>query len=210
MRYRGANGTTTPDDTQKIEKEISQLKIQLVHLGNATYAGRYIFSGYKTDTKLVNDDGTFAIDVSNSEMIKYEVGIGDDIHINVAGGDLFHAGADATTGVKGKLFQDFDDLIAALNTGDNVAVSGIIAKMDENINNVLRIRADVGARLNRVELTSNRLDNDAINFVQLMSANEDVDMAETIINLKNEENVYRASLAGGARIIMPTLVDFLR
>jgi len=34
--------------------------------------------------------------------------------------------------------------------------------------------------------------------------------AEIIINLKNEENVYRASLAGGARIIMPTLLDFLR
>jgi flagellar hook-associated protein 3 FlgL len=43
-----------------------------------------------------------------------------------------------------------------------------------------------------------------------MSENEDVDEAETIMNLKNEENVYRASLAGGARIIQPTLVDFLR
>ena len=43
-----------------------------------------------------------------------------------------------------------------------------------------------------------------------MSENEDIDMAETLIYLQNEENVYRASLAGGARIIMPTLVDFLR
>jgi flagellar hook-associated protein 3 FlgL len=43
-----------------------------------------------------------------------------------------------------------------------------------------------------------------------MSENENVDMTETIMNLKNEENVYRASLAGGARIIMPSLIDFLR
>jgi flagellar hook-associated protein 3 FlgL len=43
-----------------------------------------------------------------------------------------------------------------------------------------------------------------------MSKNEDVDMAEVIMRLKSEENVYRASLSAGARIIQPTLVDFLR
>ncbi|HOL92687.1 MAG TPA: flagellin, partial [Clostridiales bacterium] len=68
----------------------------------------------------------------------------------------------------------------------------------------------VGARINRLELTMNRMLNDITNFTRLMSENEDVDMTETIMNLKNEENVYRASLAGGARIIMPSLVDFLR
>jgi len=30
------------------------------------------------------------------------------------------------------------------------------------------------------------------------------------MQLKMQENVYRASLAAGARIIMPSLVDFLR
>jgi flagellar hook-associated protein 3 FlgL len=35
-------------------------------------------------------------------------------------------------------------------------------------------------------------------------------MAETITEPENEENVYKASLSGGARIIQPTLLDFLR
>jgi flagellar hook-associated protein 3 FlgL len=35
-------------------------------------------------------------------------------------------------------------------------------------------------------------------------------MAEVIMNLKMQENVYRASLSAGARIIQPSLVDFLR
>ena len=68
----------------------------------------------------------------------------------------------------------------------------------------------MGARMNRLELTANRLETDFINFTKLMSLNEDVDMAEAIINLNNEENVYKASLNAGARIIMPALVDFLR
>ena len=319
LAVQGSNGTLTNDDMKKISEEAKQLRTQLVHLSNSTYAGRYIFSGYKTDLKLMNDDGTFAIPVDNSEAIKYEIGIGDDININVAGGDLFNNGgagmatgnspvssltigpgndtlsltvdgspvtinitngvyanidalateiqtrvntsamlpptvADirvtvvdnklrftsgstgptsvinidetsnaaanlglaATTetsgsvGSKGKLVQDFDNFIAALDAGDHDAVNDIIAELDLDTNNLLRVRADVGARVNRIELTANRLDNDNINFTKLMSENEDVDMAETIMNLKNEENVYRASLAGGARIIQPSLVDFLR
>ena len=35
-------------------------------------------------------------------------------------------------------------------------------------------------------------------------------MAEVIMNLKMQENVYQASLSSGARIIQPTLLDFLR
>jgi flagellar hook-associated protein 3 FlgL len=64
--------------------------------------------------------------------------------------------------------------------------------------------------MNRLELTANRLEDDFINFTSLMSKNEDADIAEVIMNLQNEENVYRASLSAGARVIQPSLVDFLK
>lgn len=217
LAVQGANGTTTPDDTNKIKEEVSQLRTQLIHLANTTYAGRYIFSGFKTDAKLINDDpndpnfGKFNINVDNSESILYEIGIGDDINVNVPGGDLFNDGAAADpTNPPGKMVEDFNQLISALAAGDHDAVSNLIQNIDDDMNNLLRVRADIGARQNRLELTANRLDSDNTNFTKLMSMNEDVDMAETIMNLQNEENVYRASLSGGAKIIMPTLIDFLR
>ena len=213
LAVEGANGTLTTDDTQKLNEEVKQLRTQMLHLGNSTYAGRYIFSGYKTDQKLLDETtGNFTIDVLNSENIKYEIGIGDDIEINVTGGDLFNAGgtADSTSGTPGKLISDFDRMVAAFDSGDHDAINNLIADLDADMDNVLRIRADVGARMNRLELTSNRLDSDNISFTKLMSDNEDVDMAETIMNLQNEENVYKASLSGGARVIQPSLLDFLR
>lgn len=216
LATQAANGANTTDDLGKISEEIKQLKIQLVHLSNSTYAGRYIFSGYKTNQKLINDDesdpnfGQFIIDVSNSENIKYEIGIGDDITVNVAGGDLFNNGNDANVGDTCKFLQVFNDLMTHLQNGDHQTLSNMLSEIDSCINNLLRVRADIGARINRIELTLNRLEGDAINFTKLMSINEDVDQAETIMYLKSEENVYRASLAGGARIIMPSLVDFLR
>lgn len=214
LTVQGSNGTNTPDDTQKINAEMEQLRAQTIQLGNTTYAGRYIFSGYKTDKPLLDKDtGMFLIDVNkNTENIKYEIGIGDDININVTGGDLFNSGGntDHLSPTPGKLVDDFDKLIDALNNGDHTAVGNMLADIDDDIDNVLRIRADIGARSNRLELSSNRLESDTTNFTKLMSENEDVDIAETIINLQSEENVYRASLAGGARIIQPSLVDFLR
>ncbi|MCX8129904.1 MAG: flagellar hook-associated protein FlgL [Clostridia bacterium] len=217
LAVQAANGTNTPDDTRKIEEEVKQLKSQIVHLGNTTYAGRYIFSGFRTDQRLMEEDGTFAITSNNNEKIKFEIGIGDDIDINIAGGDLFNNPKlvpadpdDTTSGSVGTMINDINNFITALDTGNQTDIGNSITRMDENIKNLLRIRADVGARQNRLELTANRLDSDYINFTKLMSENEDVDEAETIMNLKNEENVYRASLAGGARIIQPSLVDFLR
>ncbi len=210
LAVQASTGTVTTEDSQKICEEAEQLKTQLVHIANTTYAGRYIFSGYKTNQAFMNADGTFNIDVDNAEAVKYEIGIGDDININVAGGDLFNSGANAAAGAAGVMIQHVDSFITALETGDKTGISQMIEDANSDMANVLRIRADVGARQNRLELTENRLGDDELNFSERMSDNENADIAETIMNLKNEENVYSASLAGGARIIQPSLVDFLR
>ncbi len=105
-------------------------------------------------------------------------------------------------------FQHTAGQISGISSNDGV--NNAIANLQRMMDKVLSIRADVGARMNRVELTLNRLDSDNINFTKLMSDNEDMDMAEVIMRLKNEENVYRSSLGGGARIIQPSLIDFLR
>ena len=82
--------------------------------------------------------------------------------------------------------------------------------MDKQLENVLAVRAEVGAKSNRVDLIKNRLQDDNYNFTVLLSKNEDADLAQVITNLKMDENVYRASLAAGARIMQPSLIDFLR
>ena len=210
LAVQAGNETNTPEDLDKIKQEMEQLKVQMVHLSNTTYAGRYIFSGFKTDKALMDDNGVFLIDISNSEQIHFEIGIGDDIHINVTGSDLFNNGTDAAVGDTSGLLATFDAMITALDAGDNEAVGNMLGRIDDDINNILRVRSGIGARMNRLELTANRLEDDFINFTSLMSKNEDADIAEVIMNLQNEENVYRASLSAGARVIQPSLVDFLK
>ncbi|WZL73736.1 flagellar hook-associated protein FlgL [Clostridiaceae bacterium 35-E11] len=88
--------------------------------------------------------------------------------------------------------------------------SAMLGDIDKNLKNVLSILSEIGAKTNRLELDQNRLDDNIINFKKLLSKTQDADMAEVIMELKMQENVYRASLSTGARIIQPTLLDFIR
>ncbi len=217
LSTQAANGTNSSTETGDIGQEMKQLKVQLVHIANSTYSGRYMFSGFQTDQKLIEDDetstdfGKFKIGVNIvPEKIQYEIGEGDNININVTGGDVFNSGWDATYGAEPSMIALFSNVIADLDSGNNEGVRNKLDKFDEQVDNLLRVRADIGARQNRIDLSADRMSNDLVNMTDLMSKNEDADPAETIMNLKMEENVYQASLAGGARIIQQTLVDFLR
>ncbi|MBE5951504.1 MAG: flagellar hook-associated protein 3 [Lachnospiraceae bacterium] len=62
---QGANDYPTAEDRDAIATNLEQLKGQLYQEGNTNYAGRYVFSGYKTDTSLVFNEAT--------TNLKYEI-----------------------------------------------------------------------------------------------------------------------------------------
>ena len=59
-------------------------------------------------------------------------------------------------------------------------------------------------------LTVNRLDDDKLNFQELLSDTEDTNIPEAITTLSSVDNAYSMALAAGAKMIQPTLLDFLR
>ena len=55
---QGANGTNTASDREKIYENMNALKKQVYSNGNATYAGRSVFTGYRTSESLTFDRDT--------------------------------------------------------------------------------------------------------------------------------------------------------
>lgn len=82
--------------------------------------------------------------------------------------------------------------------------------LDASLENLLRYQTETGARVNRIELHQKRIAWDQNYTTQLLAENESVDVHETIMNLKWLENVHQYALNVGAKIIKPTLMDFLR
>ncbi|HEY8486700.1 MAG TPA: hypothetical protein VIL11_04840, partial [Limnochordales bacterium] len=98
-----------------------------------------------------------------------------------------------------------------LQAGDVNSLSGQdLQWLDQGLDRVLQALSVVGARQQGLELVSQRLSSDGLNLKELLSRAEDLDVAEAITELKMQENAYRLALASGARIVQPTLLDFLR
>lgn len=111
---------------------------------------------------------------------------------------------------KAGLFEFVDDLSRKIIAGKLPQVGNELAGHDSRLQDLLLYRSTIGARINRLELQTNRLTSTEESLTTLLSNTEDANEAEVIMNLKLQENVYNAALAAGARIIQPTLMDFLR
>lgn len=94
---------------------------------------------------------------------------------------------------------------SALQKGFSSAITST-QKQQEKLNIAI---ADLGSRYSRVELTENRLDKQKTDFTDLLSSNEDVDIAEAYINLSMSQLIYNASLSAASKAVSNTLLDFI-
>jgi len=204
-------GTMGKEDRDAIKVEIEQLKQEIVSIANTQYNGRYIFSGYKTDTPLLKDDGTYRANVINSgentEAINYSIGFGSKLQVNTLGPDVFGEASEANG--KCGIIANIDELIGAM---DNADANGIIdagIKVNQSLQISVDARADVGARMNRLELTKNRVENTAANLEEALSLNDDAEYTETITKWTSAKSVYQASLSTGVKILQISLLNYL-
>ncbi|MFY3791555.1 flagellar hook-associated protein FlgL [Ureibacillus sp. MALMAid1270] len=199
---QASSDTTTPEDRTKIDAELQQLREHVQNLANTKIGDRYIFSGTKTTTAPYDGNGydTNVVDTAFKNTIEIEVFDGINIQINSAPIDILKNIDD--------MFTQISSDISERKTGGEL--SSHIQTIDLNMNKLLEERANIGARQNRVELMDERLQSQEIIATKRMSENEDIDYEKAITEMITQESIHRAALSVGARIVQPTLVDFLR
>lgn len=87
----------------------------------------------------------------------------------------------------------------------NIGIRGS-SKAQDGLNTAI---ADLGTRTIRLDLTEDRLSSQQVDFEDLMSNNEDADIAETYIKLNSAETIYTASLNAAGKVVRASLLDFL-
>jgi flagellar hook-associated protein 3 FlgL len=204
----GANGSLAFEDRKALADEVGQLISEVKSIANTAYGDRYIFGGSNTTEPPYDLAADAWNPRANNDDVKYEIGVGIEIPVNTTAHAVFLK--DDPDPDK-HLLNTLKDIFNHLQSGDTLSLGGNdIVRIKANINQVLSCRAQIGARVNRLEMTKNRLAEQEINFTGLQSEIEGADPAKVIMDLKNQENVYRSALAVGARVMLPTLMDFIR
>lgn len=205
LAVQGGTDTVPKDARENIAAEVDQLYQQLVSLGNSQFKGKYIFNGERTDEKPFPEDPTQTSYALDDGEVRYQVGAGITVSVNTLGEQVFGAYGD-TSGI----FAVVDNLKKALLADDTAGIQSAIPSLQKNLETTITAQAEMGGKQNRLEFTLSRLGDLNLNYMDLQSKVEDADISKVIIDLKTSESVYQASLDTMARIIRPSLLDFLR
>lgn len=218
---QAASDSNTPEDREKMEKEIDQIKLQIRDLANTKVGEKYLFSGTNTLSPVFSNDGTN--DVFAGVVIDPTLGVEDSLAVTPpSSGYTNNVEVEVYDGVNLKvntntveMFAKIDDMLTSIQTdlstgADGTTIGNRLGEISAVQNIVLENRADIGARQNRAEMMINRLATQEVVVTKQLSNNEDIEYEKTITEMITQESIHQAALSVGSKIIQATLVDFIR
>jgi flagellar hook-associated protein 3 FlgL len=159
-----------------------------------------------------NPNGTGALPIPGA--FGFDASLGNTSGKNHGGSGPFnqvvtHRTGDNTYDID--FFGVMDNLIDTVEGGNVDGLSDvIIAQLDSWLSTLLKCRAQDGALTNRYETAVYRMTSNNTNYTDLYTQTVGVDLAEAITNYEMASGIYEASLAAIARLLQPSLLDFLR
>ena len=201
LGLQGAStGTTSQPAREALATEVEQIRDGLVAAGNTTYLGRPVFGGVTSGATAFDAAGAF---VGVPGEVNRTVADGVKVRIDVLGTDV--VGANGAS-----LFDDLDDLVVALRTGDTTGIRTGLSALEGRLEDLGSVRATVGARYARVEGAAQRGRDAVLDLSTSLSEVENTDLPRALVDLKMQEVAYQAALAATSRVMQPSLLDFLR
>lgn len=193
------SGAIGADAREAMATQVDSLRQAVVGLANTRYLNRPIFAG----TAGVAD----AYDVSggyhgNAGAVNRTVAPNTSVPVNLTGPEVFGSGSNG-------LLQVLTDVADDMRTNPN-ALPADLDRLDAAIDTVQGRLAEVGSRTNRVETMQGGAQDRLLTIKSGLSDVENIDLPKTIVDLQLQQVAYQAALGATAKVIQPSLLDFLR
>lgn len=201
VALQGANsGAMSQASREALATEIDQIRAGLLDDANATYLSRPVFGGITSGSVAYDPSGTF---VGVDGEISRRVSDNAKVRVDIDGKAVFGDGATS-------VFAELDDLATAMRTGDDVGVQSSLGKLAARLEAVSTVHADVGAAYKRIEGAQEALEDKKLDLTSALTEVENIDLPRTMIDINLQEVAYQTALSSAARVLQPSLVDFLR
>jgi flagellar hook-associated protein 3 FlgL len=180
--------------------EIDNLRGALLTTVNTRYLDRPVFGGTTAGSEAYDVNGNY---VGDSGAVYRTVADGTRVRVDSSGPDVFGTGA---TGVFGLL----SSVSASLRANNPASMAPELDDMDVAIGRVSTELASVGTRYNELMQLGQTATDRQTTLTSQLSDIEDIDLPKTITDLQLQQTAYQAALSATAKVLQPSLVDFLR
>lgn len=226
------NGTYSQNEMKSLNEDMNEKIKQLADTLNSTYGGKYLFGGSSVDdapiTVIENPDGTVKLEFSkdkngqtipNTNDLKADISSGINIDYNISVGEILNI--KDGNGNTVNLLDEINNLSTLMNdiaNGDEqtaakakeTLLNDTKGKIDTLFDHVVNERTSLGVRVSTAEKIKELNDEDILNIQDVLSKTQDTDVVEKFIELKSAEMIYQASIQVGAKLIQPTILDYIR
>jgi flagellin-like hook-associated protein FlgL len=154
-------------------------------------------------------DGNEFVTYHGNEQIKdVLIDNGIKVALNINAKQIFFEEPDNPNTVN--IFDMMNRLKEALRDDDELSVQKSINDVQLAIDQVLDKQSQIGSTFKEMESSEDRIDSN-IDFKSSELSNlEDMDLAKGAVDLNNAELKHKVSLDSAARLIQPTLINFLK
>ena len=203
LTVQGANdGALSPAAKEAIAARLDGLTQNLLAQANADYLGRSVFAGNSDAGLAFRNDPDFTFTGTATASVDRRIGADTTVRVDADGAAIFGTGTDSVFALIGVIAND-------LRTGLTNAGTHLAA-VDSRMKTVLTAQTDVGVRQAQIQKAGEALVQHKGNLEAQRAGIEDVDLGQAILDLKLQEVTYQAALSVTARVLQPTLMDFLR
>lgn len=180
-------------------------------INNATGNNGSLTAGYGVNDNLVLADntggaGTLSVTPIQGSRAALYLGIEHSVDADAITGDDLNPAGIRIDG----LFNGLITLRDTLAENDQRTMLLVGDALDRAQNLLLDARADVGGRINRLELAENRYAEQAIQLGDALSQERDVDFAEATMEYQQQQVRLQAALSVIGMIANQSLLDFIR
>ena len=226
------NGTYSQNEMKSLNEDMNEKIKQLADTLNSTHGGKYLFGGSSVDdapiTVIENPDGTVKLEFSkdkngqtipNTDDLKADISSGINIDYNISVGEILNIKDGNGNNIN--LLDEINNLSTLMNdiaNGDEqtaakakeTLLNDTKGKIDTLFDHVVNERTSLGVRVSTAEKIKELNDEDILNIQDVLSKTQDTDVVEKFIELKSAEMIYQASIQVGAKLIQPTILDYIR
>jgi flagellar hook-associated protein 3 FlgL len=207
-------GNATLSDTERgfMASELKGSLDALIGLANTQDAsGNYLYAGYKTSTVpfVATASGANYAGDSNQQLL--QVDTQRQMAINATGDNVFQAGGN-------DVFATLSNLVTLLNTpitnaasqaAYNTGLSTAIGSLKGSVDNVLNVRADIGAKLNEIDSLDTAGSDRALQYSKSLSDLQDTDYASALSDLAKQQTIMEAAQKSFVQITSLSLFKLL-